>query len=236
MDKVKILLAEDEDILALLVQESLATRGFEVVVARNGVEAWSSYNLHKPDICVIDIMMPRKDGFSLVTDIRLVNQSVPIIFLTAKTQTADVLKGLGLGADDYIKKPFSMEELILRVKGLLRRNHIRPDERMAASPDIPLGKLTFNYDRMQISNGPEITDLSKKEADLMNLLLTHKNQLLDRRTALIKLWGTDDVFSARSMDVYITRLRKFIRKDPSLDIRNVRRQGYTLVERVDPDE
>lgn len=231
MDNIKVLLVEDEDVLALLLKESLATRGFDVMVAANGVEGWSMFNLHKPDICIVDIMMPRKDGFSLVTDIRMVDDLVPVIFLTAKTQTADVLKGLEIGADDYIKKPFSMEELILRVKGLLRRSNTKPDLQTASWPDQQLGKLRFNHLKMQIYNDAETIDLSKREADLLNLLLQYKNQLLDRRTALIKLWGDDDVFNARSMDVYITRLRKFIRNDHSLDILNVRGQGYTLIER-----
>lgn len=232
MDNIKVLLVEDEDVLALLLKESLATRGFDVMVAANGVEGWSMFNLHKPDICIVDIMMPRKDGFSLVTDIRMVDDLVPIIFLTAKTQTADVLKGLEAGADDYIKKPFSMEELILRMKSLLRRSNLKPDQRTTPSPDQQLGKLRFNHLKMQIYNGTETVDLSKREADLLNLLLQYKNQLLDRRTALIKLWGDDDIFNARSMDVYITRLRKFIRNDLSLNILNVRGQGYTLVERL----
>ena len=231
MDNIKVLLVEDEDVLALLLKESLATRGFDVMVAVNGVEGWSMFNLQKPDICIVDIMMPRKDGFSLVADIRMVDDLVPIIFLTAKTQTADVLKGLEIGADDYIKKPFSMEELILRMKRLLRRSSTKQDQQTTSSPDQQLGKLRFNHLKMQLYNGPEIIDLSKREADLLNLLLQYKNQLLDRRTALIKLWGDDDVFNARSMDVYITRLRKFIRNDHSLDILNVRGQGYTLVER-----
>lgn len=233
MDNIKVLLVEDEDVLALLLKESLATRGFDVMVAANGVEGWSMFNLQKPDICIVDIMMPRKDGFSLVTDIRMVDGLVPVIFLTAKTQTADVLKGLEIGADDYIKKPFSMEELILRMKALLRRSNTKTDQQTTSSPDQQMGKLRFNHLKMQLYSGSETIDLSKREADLLNLLLQYKNQLLDRRTALIKLWGDDDVFNARSMDVYITRLRKFIRNDISLDILNVRGQGYTLVERQD---
>jgi two-component system response regulator TrcR len=232
MDKIKVLLVEDEAVLALLVKESLATRGFDVLVAANGVEGWSMFNLHKPDICVVDIMMPRKDGFSLVTDIRVIDDLVPIIFLTAKTQTADVLKGLEMGADDYMKKPFSMEELILRLKGLLRRKYPKPEHDSGSVPDQPLGRLRFNYMRMQLYDDTQTIELSKREADLMQLLIQYKNQLLDRRVALLKLWGSDDVFSARSMDVYITRLRKFIRNDDALNILNVRGHGYTLIERT----
>lgn len=231
MDKITVLLVEDEAVLALLVKESLATRGFEVLVASNGVEGWSMFNLHQPDICIVDIMMPRKDGFSLVSDIRMIDELVPVIFLTAKTQTADVLKGLEMGADDYMKKPFSMEELILRVKALLRRKSLQPDHYSLSAQDQQLGNLRFNYIKMQLYDGRNTIDLSKRESDLMNLLLQYKNQLLDRRTALLKLWGDDDVFNARSMDVYITRLRKFIRNDDAVEILNVRGQGYTLVER-----
>jgi two-component system response regulator TrcR len=232
MDKIKVLLVEDEAVLALLVKESLATRGFDVQVAANGVEGWSMFNLHKPDICVVDIMMPRKDGFSLVADIRMIDDLIPIIFLTAKTQTVDVLKGLEMGADDYMKKPFSMEELILRVKGLLKRNNAKPEPDSGLVPDQFLGRLRFNHLRMQLYNNGQTIELSKREADLMQLLLQYKNQLLDRRIALLKLWGNDDVFNARSMDVYITRLRKFIRNDDALEILNVRGHGYTLIERI----
>ena len=231
MDSIKILLVEDEDVLALLVKESLETRGFEVSIATNGVDGWAKFNVLKPDVCVIDIMMPRKDGLSLVADIRLIDDLIPIIFLTAKTRVEDVLKGLDIGADDYLKKPFSMEELIMRVKALLRRSSLKTELTLAPYQNRKLGKLMFDPFALKLYNGNNIIDLSKREAELLELLIQHTNQLTDRRTALIKLWGNDDVFSARSMDVYITRLRKFLRDDPALDIINVRGQGYMLTER-----
>ncbi|MGN8072631.1 response regulator transcription factor [Mucilaginibacter sp. 22184] len=231
MEGIKILLVEDEDVLALLVKESLETRGFQVSVATNGVDGWAKFNALKPDVCVVDIMMPRKDGWSLVADIRLVDELVPVIFLTAKTRVEDVLKGLDMGADDYLKKPFSMEELIMRIKALLRRSVLKTELAVAPYHNRQLGKLLFDPFALKLYNGDNIIDLSKREAGLLELLLQYKNQLTDRRTALIKLWGNDDVFSARSMDVYITRLRKFLRDDPALDIINVRGQGYMLTER-----
>jgi len=231
MEGIKILLVEDEDVLALLVKESLETRGFEVSIATNGVDGWTKFNVLKPDVCVIDIMMPRKDGLSLVADIRLIDDLIPIIFLTAKTRVEDVLKGLDIGADDYLKKPFSMEELIMRVRALLRRSSLKTELALAPYHNRKLGKLTFDAYASKLYNGNNIIDLSKREADLLELLIQHTNQLTDRRMALIKLWGNDDIFSARSMDVYITRLRKFLRDDPALDIINVRGQGYMLTER-----
>ncbi|NOW95025.1 response regulator transcription factor [Mucilaginibacter sp. SG564] len=231
MEGLKILLIEDEDVLALLVKESLETRGFEVSVASNGVDGWARYNLLKPDVCIVDIMMPRKDGYALVADIRLVDDLTPIIFLTAKTRVEDVLKGLDIGADDYIKKPFSMEELIMRIKVLVRRSSINSNSIVPPYHNKKLGKLTFDPFALKVYIGDNTIDLSKREAELLDLLIEHKNRLTERRIALIKLWGNDDIFSARSMDVYITRLRKFLRNDPALDIVNVRGQGYMLTER-----
>jgi two-component system response regulator TrcR len=228
MNKINLLLVEDEPVLASIIKESLESRGFQVRIAVNGVEGWSLFRLEKPDICVIDVMLPKKDGFTLVKDIRMVNLRVPIIFLTARTQTDDVLKGLEIGADDYMKKPFSMEELVLRVKGLLKRNE--PDQIPVQGPEIRLGNLQFNYQRLElISEGKQIS-LSQREAELLNLLVKHKNSLLDRRTALLQLWGEDSRFNARSMDVYITRLRKFLKNEQDIEIQSVRGQGYKLME------
>jgi two-component system response regulator TrcR len=228
MNNINLLLVEDEPVLATIIKESLESRGFQVRIAVNGVEGWSLFRLEKPDICVIDVMLPKKDGFTLVKDIRMVNLRIPIIFLTARTQTEDVLKGLEIGADDYMKKPFSMEELVLRVKGLLKRNE--PDQIPVQGSEIRLGNLQFNFQRLElISEGTPVT-LSQREAELLNLLVKHKNSLLDRRTALLQLWGEDSRFNARSMDVYITRLRKFLKSEQDIEIQSVRGQGYKLME------
>lgn len=234
MEKIKILLVEDEEILAMVVKETLEKRGFEIAIATNGVDGWSKFNYDKPDICLIDIMMPRKDGLSLVADIRKVDELVPVIFLTARTQTADVLKGLEIGADDYIKKPFSMEELILRIKGLIRRTAKATKEVIIISEqesNATIGDYHFNYTRLKlIYKADVVTNLSQREAELLKLLLENKNDLLDKRTALLKIWGEDTIFTSRSMDVYVTRLRKYLLNDARVEIVNVRGRGYKLVD------
>jgi two-component system response regulator TrcR len=229
MNRPSILLIEDEPVLASIIKESLESRGFEVALAGNGTEGWSLYHSLKPELCVVDVMLPKKDGFTLVREIRSVNQQIPLIFLTARTQTEDVLKGLELGADDYMKKPFSMEELILRIKALLRRNQVA-ESAVIQRIIYEVGRLQFNHQRLEITGNGQTAILSHREADLLLLLLQHKNKLLDRKTALLKLWGEDNRFNARSMDVYITRLRKFLKTEPSINIQSIRGQGYKLTE------
>ncbi len=234
MSKIKVLLVEDEAVLAAIIKEALETRDFEITIATNGVDGWSRFNHHKPDICVVDVMMPRKDGFSLVEDIRKVDGQIPIIFLTAKTQIEDVLKGFDLGGDDYMKKPFSMEELVFRLRSLLRRK-LPPvaNEVLAAQKVTTVGNYKFTYSRLELDKDGKTAYMSQREADLLDLLLQYKNDLLDRHTALLKIWTDDNVFNARSMDVYITRLRKYFAGDPNVDIQNVRGLGYRLVEHRD---
>jgi two-component system response regulator TrcR len=231
MEKITVLLVEDEEVLAMVVKETLEGRGFAVRTAANGVAGWSEFNQEKPDICILDIMMPRKDGLSLLKDIRLVDPNLPVILLTAKVETNDVLRGLELGADDYMKKPFSMEELILRIKRVTRR--AKPE---SAAPEIAeadqwrIGRYGFNATRMELSIGGKLFILSQREAEVLALLAVSKNQLLDKRTALIKIWGEDTIFNSRSMDVYITRLRKYLALDPAVSILNIRGKGYKLVD------
>ncbi|REC59208.1 DNA-binding response regulator [Chryseobacterium pennae] len=231
MNKIKVLLVEDESMLAMVVKETLEMKGFEIEIADNGVEGWVKFKNNQPDICVVDIMMPRKDGFSLVEDIRKVDDLVPIIFLSAKSQTADVIKGLEIGADDYMKKPFSMEELILRIKKLIRRTSVDPIESSSDTLiDNTIGKFQFNIKRLELVHSNVTINLSQREAELLNLLIIHKNQVLERRMALLKLWGDDNIFTARSMDVYITRLRKFFVLDSSVEILNIRGIGFKLID------
>lgn len=231
-DLIHVLLVEDEEILSTIIKETLEQRGFRFSVARNGVEGWKLFRSEKPDVCVVDVMMPRKDGYSLVEDIRRVDEWVPVIFLTAKSQTPDVLKGLTIGADDYMKKPFSMEELILRLQKLTRKHHGQKPEGALIAPqaDIRIGGFVFSPHRMGLSIGKDIVTLSQRESELLELLARHKNQLLDRDTALLKLWGDSNPFTARSMDVYITRLRKCLSADPAVEIVNVRNRGYKLID------
>jgi two-component system response regulator TrcR len=226
MDKIDVLLVEDEPVLAGIMKESLEKRGFIIHIARNGVEGWTMFRTVKPDVCVIDVMMPRKDGFTLVSEIRVIDDQVPVILLSARTQTEDVLKGLEIGADDYMKKPFSMEELILRVKALVRRKNQVPAA--AGTPELLIGRYRFRHQYQELLFGSRATFLSQREADLLLLLVQQKNELLERRLALIKLWGEDNCFNARSMDVFITRLRKHFKGEPGVEIINVRGQGYIL--------
>jgi two-component system response regulator TrcR len=213
MENIDVLLVEDEPVLAGIVKESLEKRGFILHVARNGVEGWTMFKTVKPDVCVIDVMMPRKDGFTLVSEIRVIDDQVPIIFLSARTQTEDVLKGLEIGADDYMKKPFSMEELILRLKALVRRKI--SGSVPVAGPEMLIGSYRFRHQYQELLLGSKA-------------IFQHKNDLLERRLALIKLWGEDNCFNARSMDVYITRLRKHFRDETAVEIVNIRGQGYSL--------
>jgi two-component system, OmpR family, response regulator TrcR len=230
MNKQKILLVEDEEVLAMVIKETLERFNFDVVVSFNGVEGWTRFIYEKPDCCIIDIMLPRKDGISLVSDIRKVNLHVPIILLTSRVRTEDVLKGLTAGADDYIKKPFSLEELILRVKGLLRRSDIHTAaETLSLAEDMTIGRYSLKYSRQELTCAGKIYNLSEKEADLLKLLMEYKNNLLDRHTALIKIWGDDNIFNSRSMDVYVTRIRKYLADDATVQIINIRSKGYKLI-------
>ncbi|EAS20316.1 response regulator transcription factor [Nonlabens mediterrranea] len=224
-EKINILLAEDEPALGLIVKESLETRGYEVNHCHNGIEAYQSFEQQTPDIAVLDVMMPELDGFSLAKKIRTVNEQMPIIFLTAKSQTEDVLEGFHVGGNDYLKKPFSMEELIVRIKNLLSRQQT---QQTAASYE--LGKYNFNFPQQKLSFSTENpVKLTHREAHLLYHLIQKKNQVLDRTFILKKLWGNDDFFSGRSMDVFISKLRKKLSRDSQIEIINVRGYGYKLI-------
>jgi len=220
----KILLAEDEPALGQIVKESLETKGFSVFLCKDGSEALDTYYKEKPQLLVLDVMMPKKDGFTLGKEIRMQDPEIPIIFLTAKSQTRDVVEGFSLGGNDYLKKPFSMEELIVRIKNLLRQkdnNEVEP---------VAIGDYQFLFRQQTLrymSEDP--TKLTHREAHLLYHLHNNKNQVLDRSIILKKLWGDDDFFNARSMDVFITKLRKKLKRDDSVQIINVRGFGYKLV-------
>ena len=224
MMNVTILLAEDELALGTIVKESLETRGFEVLYAKDGEEAKTMYLNHKPQLLVLDVMMPKKDGFTLVKEIRKVDDRIPIIVLTAKSRTEDVVEGFGYGANDYLKKPFSMEELIVRIQALLdRKKSSDPSE------DIIIGNYTFNFSKQILNLQETEIMLTHREAQLLHELYKHKNELTDRALVLNTLWGNDDFFSARSMDVFISKLRKKLAADDTIQIVNVRGYGYKLI-------
>jgi len=224
MSKVKVLLAEDETSLGMIVKESLETRDFLVFLAEDGEQAVEIYKKEQPDILVLDVMMPKKDGFSVAEDIRKENKRIPIIFLTAKSQTSDVLEGFHKGGNDYLKKPFSIEELIVRIKALLDRIEIKSNV-----DHITIGKYIFNLTKQTLEIDNNIEQLTHREAELLFYLFEKKNEILDRSFILNKLWSNDDFFNARSMDVFISKLRKKLKKDETIQILNVRGFGYKLI-------
>ena len=223
-DTVKILLAEDEPSLGQIIKESLETRNFEVLLCADGEQAYKTYKNEKPVLLVLDVMMPKKDGFTLAEEIRKEDPAIPIIFLTAKSQTEDVVKGFTIGGNDYLKKPFSMEELIVRINALLNRN-----KNENINDPIQLGDYLFNLKKQTLQINSEIETLTHREAHLLHHLIINKNEVLERSFILKKLWGDDDFFNARSMDVFITKLRKKLTKDDTLQIVNVRGYGYKLI-------
>lgn len=223
--KYTILLAEDEPALGQIVKESLESKGFEVLFSENGAHALASYKQHQPDLLVLDVMMPIKDGFTLAKEIRENDDTIPIIFLTAKSQTKDVVNGFELGGNDYLKKPFSIEELIVRINALLKRK--KNEERLLE--DIPIGAYTFNHNKQKLICGEYNYSLTHREAALLLHLYKQRNNILDRTFILNKLWGEDDFFNARSMDVFISKLRKKLQHDSTIEIVNVRGYGYKLI-------
>jgi len=221
---IKILLAEDEPSLGQIIKESLETRNFEVLLCINGEEAFKVYKTENPLLLVLDVMMPKKDGFTLAKEIREDNKDIPIIFLTAKSQTEDVVKGFNIGGNDYLKKPFSMEELIVRINALLKRG-----ENELNTEAITIGKFVFNLKKQTLQLNSTIETLTHRESQLLYHLIKNKNQVLERSFILKKLWGDDDFFNARSMDVFITKLRKKLKTDSAIQIINVRGYGYKLI-------
>ncbi len=224
-EKIKIILAEDELALAQIIKESLETRNFHVTHCKDGEEASVEFLKNKPDILVLDVMMPKKDGFTLAKEIRKIDKKIPIIFLTAKSQTQDVVDGFNFGGNDYLKKPFSMEELIVRIHALLGRISIENKEE-----NLSVGTYLFNLTKQTLSHSETQISLTHREASLLHLLIENRNEILDRSIVLKKIWGDDDFFNGRSMDVFITKLRKKLSLDPNIQIINIRNQGYKLID------
>ncbi len=223
--KTKILLAEDEPSLGQIIKESLETRGFQIDHCKDGVAALECYYKTKPELLVLDVMMPRKDGFTLAKEIRMQDADTPIIFLTAKSQTSDVIEGFSTGGNDYLKKPFSMEELIVRIENLLNKK-----KKVDKQSVFTLGDYTFDVKKQLLNFKNEAPQsLTHREAQLLFHLNNNRNNILDRSIILKKLWGDDDFFSSRSMDVFITKLRKKLKRDENVQIINVRGFGYKLI-------
>lgn len=221
-----ILLIEDEPALGMIVKDSLEVRGFAVRYAADGQQGLELFREQCPDIVVADVMMPRLDGFSLAEIIRRENQRVPIIFLTARSQPADVVRGFELGAADYLKKPFSMDELIVRIRARLGQ----PAPVEAPTGVLSLGQYQFDHPKQRLHGpGPQEQPLTHREAELLKRLYDQRNQVLERTAVLRELWGDDNFFNGRSLDVFITRLRRYLRDDPQVQIVNVRGIGYKLM-------
>lgn len=226
MNDIRVLYAEDELFLGKIVKESLESRGFTVLMEEDGANVVTLFKKEKPDICVLDVMLPNKDGFAIADEIRMLNEEVPIIFLTAKTQTEDVVKGFSLGGNDYIRKPFSMEELIVRIQHLLRnKNNTTPK----AGGSVTIGKYNFQLNRQVLSNGIDERKLSYRESELLKLLYENRSSIIDRRDILNLLWGNDSFFNSRNLDVYITKLRSYLKEDPSLEIITIKGVGYRFI-------
>lgn len=227
MSKTKVLYAEDELFLGKIVRESLESRGFEVMMEGDGAKVLPLFKTSKPDICILDIMLPNKDGFAIADEIRELDEEVPVIFLTAKTQTEDVVKGFSLGGNDYIRKPFSMEELIVRMQHLLRNR--QEGVQKINGGTVTMGKYTFQLSRQLLGNGKEERKLSYRESELLKLLYEHRDKIIDRKDILNLLWGNDSFFNSRNLDVYITKLRSYLKEDPSLEIITIKGIGYRFI-------
>ena len=225
MTEFKLLIAEDDPNLGQILKEYLEIKGYSADLASDGEAAIKLFKQNVYDLCILDIMMPKKDGFMVAKEIRILNPETPFIFLTAKSQQEDTLKGLKLGADDYIKKPFSMEELTLRLQVILRR----VENGEPRKEQFTIGDFEFDYTRHRLEYKGDVKNLTAKEAELLLLLCQRMNKTLDRSAALKIIWGDDSYFNARSMDVYITKLRKFLHQDSSVKIITVHGQGFRLV-------
>jgi DNA-binding response OmpR family regulator len=227
-EELKVLLAEDDKNLGAVLKAYLEAKGYKTTLCINGKEAFDIFNKKKFDFCIVDVMMPVKDGFTLAQEIRKLDKHIPILFLTAKSLQEDKIRGFEIGGDDYLTKPFSMEELLVRMKAILRRVNEGTDPETKTTI-YKLGKLTFDYNRQSLTSSSAENKLTSKEAELLRLLCEHANDVLDRSVALNRIWQDDSYFNARSMDVYITKLRKYLKEDPAVELLNVHGIGFKLI-------
>ena len=225
-EDVSILLCEDDENLGMLLREYLEAKGYTAELCADGDEGYKAFMEKSFDLCILDVMMPKMDGFTLATKIREINSEIPFMFLTAKTLKDDILEGFKIGADDYITKPFSMEEVVFRIEAILRRVRGKKNKETTVHQ---IGRYTFDTQKQLLTFEGENTKLTTKEAELLTLLSSKANELLQRDYALKTIWIDDNYFNARSMDVYITKLRKHLKKDPNVEILNVHGKGYKLV-------
>ncbi|GAB6121474.1 response regulator transcription factor RprY [Dysgonomonas termitidis] len=232
-EKLKLFLCEDDENLGMLLREYLQAKGYDTDLYIDGEVGYKGFVKEKYDLCILDVMMPKKDGITLVKEIRAINTEIPIIFLTAKNMKDDILEGFKAGADDYITKPFSMEELVLRIEAIFRRVK---GKRSKEQQVYQFGNMNFDTQKQILTINGESTKLTTKEAELLALLCAHANDILERNHALKQIWVDDNYFNARSMDVYITKLRKLLKPDPSIEIINIHGKGYKLIAPVNEEE
>jgi two-component system, OmpR family, response regulator VicR len=228
MIKTKILYVEDEPFLGKIVKESLESRDYEVKMVTDGRHVLAAFQLFQPNICVLDIMLPNVDGYTLSKDIRRLSPTMPIIFLTAKTQTEDVLKGFEVGGNDFIRKPFSMEELIVRIQSLLKMVHGQKATPSVSEP-ISIGKFEFLPFKYELRMGETVRKLSHRESELLKILNENRQFTVNRKDILLKIWGDDSFFNSRNLDVYITKLRDYLRADSAIEIMTVKGVGYNFI-------
>ncbi len=233
MNNNRILLVEDDQNFGDVLRSYLEMHDYEVTLATDGVQGLESYRKGEYDLCIFDVMMPKKDGFTLAKEIREKDTEIPIIFLTAKTMKDDVLKGFKIGADDYISKPFNSEELLYRIQAILKRSQQKADPKEEIK-DFYIGKYHFNYPLRILTydsdgSNEEKIKLSPKEAQLLRMFAVHLNDVLPRSEALVKIWGEDNYFTARSMDVFVTKLRKYLKMDENIEIVNIHGNGFQLL-------
>lgn len=227
MSKAKLLVVEDDPNLGDILQEYLQMKGYEPTLCRDGEEGWNKFKKDKYDLCLLDIMMPKKDGFTLAKEIKKVQEDLPVLFLTAKNQKDDIIEGLKIGADDYLTKPFSMEELLLRITAILRRT--QKNMEVAPLKTYSFGDFVLHYDEQFIEGPGGKHKLTSKENELIRLLASEINKLVNRSHALKQIWGDDSYFNARSMDVYLSKIRKILKDDPKVQIITVHGEGFKLI-------
>ena len=223
--KATILLAEDDTALSFVIKDNLQEAGYDVTTCNNGESSWQAFQKKGFDLCLLDVNMPIRDGFSLAKKIRQASDLVPIIFITAKSLEEDKIKGFSAGADDYITKPFSMQELIMRIEVFLRRTRKLKSD---IKEEYQIGRMRFNYNELKLYFGNDVIGLTQKEADLLKFLAANPNKILKREEVLVNVWGKDDYFLGRSMDVFITKLRKHFKADPGIVLETVHGVGFRL--------
>ena len=225
--EIKVLIAEDDPFIGMITKECFETKGFKVFLCEDGKKAFTCFIENKPDICIFDVMMPLKDGFTLAKEIRAIDLSIPILFLTAKSLKEDVIKGFKIGADDYVKKPFSVEELIARVDAIMRRSgsQIREEPEQVV---FQIGTISFDSEFHVLKIDKEIIKLTDKESAILAELCRNQNNITDRRSLLLKVWGDDSFFNSRSLDVYISKLRKYLKMDFNIELVTIRSKGFKL--------